>query len=134
MSDEEIIERNIQDLLHIALVEQDAIVSSHVIDAGEVYPGISVGYEAEVERVNKLINDLSNIYMHGAPATFEYADLQVLTAKSIDLAKLFLAKENSSSFALRKRDRLVPGPEINWRSSHRRWSSMLYNCRNWLKP
>ena len=82
MSDEEIIERNIQDLLHIALVEQDAIVSSHVIDAGEVYPGIGVGYEAEVERVNKLINDLSNIYMHGAPATFEYADLQVLTAKS----------------------------------------------------
>ena len=67
MSDEEIIERNIQDLLHIALVEQDAIVSSHVIDAGEVYPGISVGYEAEVERVNKLINDLSNIICMAHP-------------------------------------------------------------------
>lgn len=112
MDDADIIERNIQDLLHIDLVSRDEIVSSHVIDAGEVYPGISVGYEAEVERVNKLINDISNIYMHGAPATFEYADLQVLTAKSIDLAKLLLAEENSSSFALRKRDRLVPSTEI----------------------
>lgn len=112
MEDDEIIERNIQDLHHIGLIEKAEILSSNVIDAGEVYPGISVGYEAEVERVNKIIHDLSNLYMHGAPATFEYADLQVLTAKSLDLAKLLLAKENSSSFALRKHDRLLPSRKI----------------------
>ena len=112
MDDAEIIESNIQDLLQINLVKRESIISSHVIDAGEVYPGISVGYEAEVERVNKIVNDISNLYMHGAPANFEYSDLQVLTAKSIDLAKLLLAKENSSSFALRKHDRLIPSSEI----------------------
>jgi len=112
MDADEVIERNIDDLLKLGFVKKDEIILSHCIDAGEVYPGIYVGYEEELSRINAQLNAYNNIYMHGASATYEYADLQVLTAKSIDLAEVLLANDNQSISDLKKSKRIIPADEI----------------------
>ena len=112
MDDDEAIRRNIEDLEKIGLVKKEDLILSHCIDAGEVYPGIHVGYEEELNRINAQLNIYNNMYMHGAPATYEYADLQVLTAKSIDLSDILLAKDNQGLSNLKKSKQIIPADEI----------------------
>lgn len=90
--DKDLIDECANDLEKNNLITRDEIFHSHLIDAGNVYPGISIGYEEELNRVKNELDKISNLYMHGAPAEFEYSDLQVLTAKSIDLAEQLTKK------------------------------------------
>ena len=112
MPSEKMIKRVIDDLVKLGFIQENEVLLSHCIDAGEVYPGIYVGYEEELSRINAQLNVFNNMYMHGAPATYEYADLQVLTAKSIDLAELLLASESESISNLKKNKRIIPAREI----------------------
>jgi len=56
------------------------------LDLGPLYPGYFSGHETELKRINSKINTFQNLYPLGSLAEYAYADLQVLTAKSIDLA------------------------------------------------
>ena len=57
------------------------------LDLGPLYPGYFAGHETELKRINSIINSFQNLYPLGSLAEYAYADLQVLTAKSIDMAE-----------------------------------------------
>lgn len=107
-SNESVLKKCIADLIKVNLFTDESLVeASHIIDAGYVYPGISNGYESEVARVNAQLDCINNLYRHGALAEFEYSDLQVLTAKSIDLA-VVLSSKNSDMEGLQKKQFVKP--------------------------
>jgi sialic acid synthase SpsE/protoporphyrinogen oxidase len=95
-------------LEQLGLISQKDIVKTHLIDAGNVYPGMNVGYEEEVNKVKAELGAIGNLYLHGAPAEYEYSDLQVLTAKSIDLADVLSSSDASNYDALIKKVKIAP--------------------------
>ena len=107
-SDDELINRSIEGLIELGIIKIDDVVTTHLIDAKNVYPAIFVGYEEELNKSKTITDNISNLYMHGALAEFEYSDLQVLTAKSIDLVDLLCKKSLGDSNALLKSKRVKP--------------------------
>ena len=111
-ADNLLIARCISDLKKTHILRDDSkVIKSHLIDAGFVYPGIDIGYEAELNKVSAKIDTIDNLYRHGALAEFEYADLQILTAKSIDLAETLLDKD-LINLGLVKKMHTKPSKEI----------------------
>jgi len=86
LDDDVLIERVLNDLIKLDLINEDDVLKKHLIDAGFVYPGIDIGYEQKLNKLTSELDSIPNLFRHGALAEFEYSDLQVLTAKSIDLA------------------------------------------------
>lgn len=111
-SNKTIIQKCIEDLKSINILGNQKILKKHLIDAKSVYPGIHVGYEEELSRVKGHINLIDNLYSHGALAEYEYADTQVLTAKSIDLAKELTMKNKLDVKSLRKNKKNSPSKSI----------------------
>ena len=105
--DLEIINKCLADLEKMNIVKSQDVISTHMIDAGYVYPGISMGYESELAKLGSHLDEIGNLYRHGALAEFEYSDLQVLTAKSIDLAEV-LSSENYNQTNFVKKKALYP--------------------------
>lgn len=69
-----------------SIFKNSNIIDVYEMDIGPVYPGYFIGYEAEVSRVNSELDKFNNFYQLGSLAEYAYSDLQVLTAKAIDLA------------------------------------------------
>ncbi len=69
------------------LLNRDTIINIHTYDIGPVYPGYFIGHELELNRVNGQLGKHRNLYHVGSLAEYSYSDQQVLTAKSIDLAR-----------------------------------------------
>ena len=113
LSKEEIIKLTIKGLCEKNIIDKKDIVDHHLIDAKNVYPGIFVGYEDELNRVKGKLDNINNMYMHGAPAEYEYSDLQVLTAKSIDLADVLSKKSLDFSNNLTKSSKIMPANEFS---------------------
>ena len=88
------------------LLSERDIVSVIHHDIGPVYPGYFIGHESEVARVNAHINEYDNFYSLGSLAEYAYSDLQVLTAKAIDLAHELSFNENSSKNEMLKQKSL----------------------------
>ena len=107
-SDDELINLSIEGLIELGIIKRGDVVATHLIDAKNVYPAIFVGYEEELNKSKTITDNISNLYMHGALAEFEYSDLQVLTAKSIDLVDLLCKKSLGDSNALLKSKRVKP--------------------------
>jgi sialic acid synthase SpsE len=113
-NDDALIVRCINDLISVNLLKDSSDVRlSHCIDAGYVYPGIENGYESELAKLQGALDKVDNLYRHGALAEFEYSDLQVLTAKSIDLADVLLNKQISQA-GLIKQQSAKPSHLINF--------------------
>ena len=102
-----LIDTCIQQLNSASIINNIEIVKKHVIDAGPLYPGINVGYESELGRVRGKLDNVNNLYVHGSLAEYEYSDLQVITAKSLDLADL-LNSNNLNTENLVKKNRIYP--------------------------
>tara|TARA_B100000427_G_scaffold320202_1_gene319294 strand:- start:1200 stop:3611 length:2412 start_codon:yes stop_codon:yes gene_type:complete len=113
MTDSEIIDRCTADLELLGILKEKDIVSTHLIDAKNVYPAIFVGYEEELNRAKTFTDRINNLYMHGALAEYEYSDLQVLTAKSIDLVDLLCKETVGSSNSLIKSDLVRPDKVVS---------------------
>ena len=113
LEDEQILERCISELESLGLIDSSDIAGTHLIDAKNVYPAIFVGYEEELNRVKASTDSINNLYMHGALAEYEYSDLQVLTAKSIDLVDLLCKKSLGMNDSLIKSDIVKPHKMIN---------------------
>lgn len=84
------------------LLDKGSVVRLHNFNIGPVYPGYYIGHELELNRVNGLIGRHRNLYQTGSLADYAYSDLQVLTAKSIDLAKELLTLSSNSSSEITK--------------------------------
>lgn len=114
MDEKELLDKTIKDLLSSGMIDEEILVKeSYLIDAGYVYPGIENGYELELAKVNADLESVSNLYRLGALAEFEYADLQVLTSKSIDLAEI-LTKKHFNNDGLKKREYVKPYQKIEF--------------------
>ncbi len=97
LSDQKILARCKQDLINLNIIKKgQKIYNLHLLHAGPVYPVVQNGYEKKLSKVKSEIEKFNNLYTHGSLAEFEYADTQILTAKSIDLAKILLDKEQES--------------------------------------
>jgi len=83
--------QTISELIKLNFIKETEVVDVFGIDIGPVYPGYFNGYEAEYARVSGLIGSFGNHYLLGSLAEYSYADLQILTAKSIDLASEIVA-------------------------------------------
>lgn len=86
LSDEALISRCKRDLGKVGLGFKGDLIAEHVFDAGPVYPGYRVGYEEELKRTEGEIEAYENVFSTGSLANFSYSDVQILFAKSIDLA------------------------------------------------
>ena len=92
----------IEHLTKFGFVKEDEIVDVAPMNIGPVYPGYFNGYEAEYSRVAGLLGSYDNLYLLGSLAEYSYADLQILTAKAIDLAaEISTINESVSSELLR---------------------------------
>lgn len=111
-SDSDLLSRCIEDLVTLGIIERDDVAQTHLIDAKNVYPAIFVGYEEELNKAKTVTDKINNLYMHGALAEYEYSDLQVLTAKSIDLVDLLCKKSIGGSNNLIKSNFVRPAKII----------------------
>lgn len=112
LSAEELTKRCSKNLVDVGIIKSTTDISlEHLIDAEYVYPGIDIGHEGERSRVFSILDNFGNLYRHGALAEFEYSDLQVLTAKSIDLATVLTNQEKNFEKLFRKR-KIKPRDEI----------------------
>lgn len=84
---QEIESQCIESLVKLKLLDKSSVVDLHSFDVGPVYPGYYLGHELELNRVNGKLGAHKNLYQTGSLADYAYSDQQVLTAKSIDLAK-----------------------------------------------
>ena len=80
----------------IKLLNKESVINIHSYDIGPVYPGYFVGHELELNRVNGKLGQHRNLYQTGSLADYAYSDQQVLTAKSIDLARELITLSSSS--------------------------------------
>jgi len=98
----ELEEQCISSLSSMQLLNQDTIINVHSFDIGPVYPGYYVGHELELNRIFGKLGKHKNLYQTGSLADYAYSDLQVLTAKSIDLARELLTLSSDTHSELIK--------------------------------
>ena len=83
------------------------------MDLGPVYPGYYSGHEAELSLMNAKLGEYENFYSLGSLAEYAYSDLQVLTAKAIDLAKeLDKVNKNYKNETLKNAQMIKPSSEF----------------------
>ena len=104
----ELLKKCIDDLQTLKIIDKKDVIDTHLIDAKNVYPAIFVGYEEELSKAKTVTDNINNLYMHGALAEYEYSDLQVLTAKSIDLIDILCKQSIGGSNTLIKNKYVRP--------------------------
>lgn len=104
----ELLKNCIDDLQTLKIIDKKDVIDTHLIDAKNVYPAIFVGYEEELSKAKTVTDNINNLYMHGALAEYEYSDLQVLTAKSIDLIDILCKQSIGGSNTLIKNKYVRP--------------------------
>ena len=117
MSKKKIIDQTIETLIKKNIFDKSNILETHLIDAKSVYPGIFVGYETELSKLKGKLSFINNLYSHGALAEYEYADTQVLTAKSIDLADTLTLEKNIGDNSLKKEINFIPEKNFKFHTS-----------------
>lgn len=89
---EELLERVKDDLVSLGILGSHEILDVELIKLPRVYPMFSLGYRDKMNRALGQLGKLSNIQTIGSLAEFAYSDLQILFAKSRDLAERLCAK------------------------------------------
>lgn len=121
MTDEkidELSEKTVDCLTKFGFVERENIIDIVALNIGPVYPGYFNGYEAEYSRIAGLLGTFENFYALGSLAEYSYADLQILTAKAIDLAaELNTLNDSVSSDILRTARVTRPAQTIRFGSA-----------------
>jgi len=104
-------------LVEFGFIDLQDIVDVVPMDIGPVYPGYFNGYEAEYSRVAGMLGVYENLYLLGSLAEYSYADLQILTAKAIDLASEVGTINKSVSSDLLRTNRIArPAQSIQFGS------------------
>ncbi len=96
-----------ESLVEMNLLKRQSIIDIHSYDIGPVYPGYYIGHELELNRVNGKLGQHRNLYQTGSLADYAYSDQQVLTAKSMDLARELLTLSSDSHSEIVKPNAIV---------------------------
>jgi N,N'-diacetyllegionaminate synthase len=92
----------ISNLVNLGFINSESVVDAYTVDIGPVYPGYFIGHEHELARINSIFGKTNNLYQTGSLSDYAYSDLQVLTAKSIDLARELVTLNTASKSELLK--------------------------------
>lgn len=95
MSDVKIVEKTIDGLISMGIIEENEVLGNHVERLPEVYPMFTIGYRQIKSKVLAKVNSLNNLFTLGSLAEFSYTDLQVLFAKSRDFVNEITSKTAS---------------------------------------
>jgi N,N'-diacetyllegionaminate synthase len=88
-----VVENTVQkDLIKLGLLKENQILGSSSLKLPEVYPMFELNYRENLNQSLSELTNLSNFYNLGSLAEFAYSDLQILFAKSRDLAQMFTSK------------------------------------------
>lgn len=98
-------------LTKMKLLTASSIIGIHSFNIGPVYPGYYLGHELELNRIFGKLGMHRNLYHTGSLADYSYSDLQVLTAKSIDLSKELLTLSSNAQSEIIKSEALVQPSE-----------------------
>ena len=106
------VEQSIENLERDGFLRKEKIVSTYNMDIGPLYPLYFLGHESEVKRVNYSIQNFENHHTLGSLAEYSYADLQILTAKAIDLAELLTEVQEAKELSLQPSEQISIGDHI----------------------
>ncbi len=102
-------------LKKMSFIEPDNVIDTFTQDLGPVYPGYYIGHEKELASVTAQLSAINNFYFLGSLAEYSYSDLQVLTAKAIDLAaELNTSNKNIVSELLKPEPKVTPSNNIDF--------------------
>ena len=88
-----LIEKAIEDLLNVSVLNSTSeILGSYIHKLPRVYPMYLSGYRDLLSETTAFVSSFSNLYTLGSLAEFAYSDLQILFAKSRDLATTISSK------------------------------------------
>ena len=106
---------SINNLESFGLLKNVEIIDVFINDVGPVYPGYYFGHEKELANINAHLGFCNNFYSLGSLADYAYSDLQVITAKSIDLAsELATIDKSFNSDIIKDKDIIKPSSEFNF--------------------
>ena len=83
----EILEKVQHGLIELEILSPSEIIAAKLIKLPRVYPMFELGYREKMNAALARVGQINNIQTLGSLAEFAYADLQILFAKSADLAK-----------------------------------------------
>ena len=96
LSDKEIIDIALKDLLKINLVKKNEFLFGTSNKEPFVYPLMFKGYQSELSSVKSSLLKFDQLYSVGTGGDFNYADSQILFHKAFDLAEIISKKDNKS--------------------------------------
>ena len=113
------IEKNtVQALEELGFLDASELTATFSKNLGPVYPGYYLGHERDVASVSSQLLSIQNFYTLGSLADYAYSDLQVLTAKAIDLAgELANSADITKNGLVKTATRLKASKEIEFGSS-----------------
>ena len=74
-------------LVELEILSPSEIMAAKLIKLPRVYPMFELGYREKMNTALARVGQINNIQTLGSLAEFAYADLQILFAKSTNLAK-----------------------------------------------
>ncbi|MDA8832454.1 N-acetylneuraminate synthase family protein, partial [Candidatus Pelagibacter bacterium] len=96
LSDKEIIDITLKDLLKINLVNKNEFLFGSSNKEPFVYPLMFKGYQSELSSVKSNLLKFDQLYSVGTGGDFNYADSQILFHKAFDLAEIISKKDTKS--------------------------------------
>lgn len=102
ISDQMLIDRSIQDLVKVGLLEEGVAYGGKVVSLPYVYPLLVKGIEEQLARVRSKIAAFTQLHLLGTGGDYHYADLQILAIKGRDLAERLAGTGHAESKELRK--------------------------------
>jgi sialic acid synthase SpsE len=87
MSDDDLAAAVVSQLAGEGFITAAEVAGTDTLDIGPVYPRYIVGFENELQAVKARLDGFRNLYALGSLAEYAYADLQVVFAKALDLAR-----------------------------------------------
>ncbi len=101
LSDRELIERGVQDLITVGLTTKEEVFDTKLVSLPYVYPLLVKGTEEELTKVRGKVASHKQIYLIGTGGDYHYADLQILAVKGRDLAERLAGLSDEEGHVMR---------------------------------
>lgn len=92
MNEKDLLDRVVNDLIRVRLVEREEFYKGIVQKRPCVYPLLTRDYEHQVRRVQSELAKNRSLYIVGGPAEYNYSDIHINFLKAMDLAKILTDK------------------------------------------
>jgi sialic acid synthase SpsE/protoporphyrinogen oxidase len=102
LSDQEFLDRIVNDLVEVGLVQKKEVFASLSHKEYFVYPIQTMGYQEELVKTRSVINRFSQLYSLGTGGDFNYADSQILFQMAFDTVSNICGKDSSYTQTIRE--------------------------------